>query len=209
MMSFPDQPLQIFLDALAAGTPAPGGGSATALSGALGASLVAMACRLTIGRKNYAAVEDEMQTILARAEILQRELRDLMQTDIDAYSSVMNAYQLSKNSDAEKITRNIAIQTALQLASQVPLIIAEKCAEVLDLAHAVAAKANRNAASDVGVGALMAQAGLHGASFNALTNLKHIHDDNFTRERRARANYLIAFAAQRQREILQLVEGRP
>jgi len=207
-MTFPEQPLQNFLDALASGEAVPGGGSVAALSGSLGASLVAMVCRLTIGKKGYDAVNDEMQTILPRAETLQSELRDLMQADTDAYLGVMNTYKLPKNTDTEKAARVAAIQSALMHASDVPMQVAEHCAQVLELALPVAKHGNKNAASDGAVGALMAEAGLRGAAFNVLINLASIQDENYVREQRARVNELVAFAEQRKCEILQIVEGR-
>ena len=104
-MAFASKSLHTFLDELASAEPAPGGGSVAALSGALGASLVAMVCRLTIGKKGYEAVSAEMRAILPRAEALQRELVELMQADTDAYTRVINAYKLPKRTDDEKAAR--------------------------------------------------------------------------------------------------------
>jgi len=207
-MAFSDKTLQVFLDEVASAEPAPGGGSVAALSGALGASLVAMVCRLTIGKKGYEAVSAEMQTILPRAEALQRELRDLMQADTDAYARVMDAYKLPKQTDAEKAARTRAIQNALKHASDIPLRVAELCAQVLELARPVAEKGNKNAASDGGVGALMAEAGLRGAAFNVSINLGAINDEAFVREHRARVQQLLADAEQRKNEIMKIVESR-
>jgi len=207
-MTMTDQSLQSFLDAVASAEPAPGGGSVAALSGALGASLVAMVCRLTIGKKGYESVGAEMQTILPRAGALQRELRDLMQADTDAYARVMDAYKLPKVTDAEKSARTRAVQDALKHASAIPMRVAELCAQVLELARPIAEKGNKNAASDGGVGALMAEAGLRGAAFNVSINLGAINDETFVREHRARVEKLLLDAAQRKNEILQIVEKR-
>ena len=207
-MSFSNESLQAFLDAVASAEPAPGGGSVAALSGALGASLVAMVCRLTIGKKGYESVGAEMQTILPRAGALQRELRDLMQADTDAYARVMDAYKLPKVTDAEKSARTRAVQDALKHASAIPMRVAELCAQVLELARPIAEKGNKNAASDGGVGALMAEAGLRGAAFNVSINLGAINDETFVREHRARVEKLLLDAAQRKNEILQIVEKR-
>lgn len=207
-MSLSEKSLQSFLDEVASAEPAPGGGSVAALSGALGASLVAMVCRLTIGKKGYEAVSDEMQAILPRAEALQRELRDLMQADTDAYARVMDAYKLPKQTDAEKAARTRAIQDALKHASNVPLRVAELCAQVLELARPIAEKGNKNAASDGGVGALMAEAGLRGAAFNVSINLGAINDETFVHEHRARVQQLLTDAEQRKHEILKIVQAR-
>lgn len=207
-MSFASQPLQTFLDELASAEPVPGGGSVAALGGAFAASLVSMVCRLTIGKKGYEAVSEELRTILPRAEALQHELCDLVQTDSDAYAGVIEAYKLPKDSDAETAARTHAVQDALKHASDVPLRVAERCADVLALARVVAEKGNKNAASDVGVGALMAEAGLRGAALNVSTNLGGIKDETYVRERRARVAELIAQADRSKREILSNVEGR-
>ena len=207
-MSFASESVQKFLDQLASAEPVPGGGTVAALSGSLGASLVAMVCRLTIDKKGYEAVSDEMQTILVRAEKLQNELRDLMQADTDAYARVMSAYKLPKNTDAEKIARTNTIQDALKHAADVPLQVAERCAQVLELARPVAEKGNKNTASDAGVSALMAEAGLRGAVFNVQINLGSIQDAAFAQDRRARTEQLVADAEQRKRDILATVEGR-
>ncbi|MBI5651595.1 MAG: cyclodeaminase/cyclohydrolase family protein [Chloroflexi bacterium] len=207
-MSLAEKSLQTFLDQLASGKAVPGGGSVAALSGSLAASLVAMVCRLTIGKKGYEAVSAEMEMILPRAEMLQRELRDLMQADIDAYARVMEAYTLPKETDAQKSARAIAIQNALKHASDVPLIVAEKCAAILDLAQSVAARGNKNAASDAAVGALMAEAGLRGAAFNVSINLGSIKDETYANEKRARVAQLGARADQLKGAILTTVEGR-
>ncbi len=207
-MNLHSHSLQTFLDELAADTPVPGGGSVAALGGALGAALVAMVCRLTIGKKGYEAVADEMRALLPRAEALRNELRDLIQADSDAYARVLDAYKLPKTNDAEQAARARAIQDALEYAADIPARVAERCAQVLDLARVVAEKGNRHAASDGAVGALMAHAGLRGAAFNVAINLAAIQDESFVSERRARLTQLAADAAQREREILQIVEGR-
>lgn len=207
-MTFTSQPLATFLDQVASVEPAPGGGSVAALSGALAASLVAMVCRLTIGKKNYESVNAEMQSILPSAEKLQRELSDLMQADTDAYVRVMQAYQLPKTTDAEKSARTLAIQNALKHASDVPLDVAEHCAQVIELTRVVAAKGNKNAASDGGVGALMAEAGLRGAALNVSINLAAINDVEFVRVHRERITQLIADAKAAKDEILKTVEAR-
>jgi formiminotetrahydrofolate cyclodeaminase len=188
------KPLQHFLDKLASAEPVPGGGSVAALAGSLAAALVAMVCRLTIGKKGYEAVTAEMQTILPRAESLQQELRDLMQADIDAYARVMDGYQLPKETATEKTVRAQAIQDALKHATEVPLRVAEYCSDVLDLARVVAEKGNPSAASDGAVGALMAEAGLRGAAFNVSINLASIKDEACVQEHRTRANELVVRA---------------
>jgi formiminotetrahydrofolate cyclodeaminase len=120
----------------------------------------------------------------------------------------MSAYRLPQGTGAEKAARARAIQAALQHASDVPLRVAEICAQVLELARVVAEKGNKNAASDGGVGALMAEAGLRGAAFNVTINLSGIQDQAFVQDRRARAASLCASAERTKQEIASIIEKR-
>jgi formiminotetrahydrofolate cyclodeaminase len=199
--------LEQFLDELASASPAPGGGSAAAMAGATGAALVAMVARLTIGRKNYQDVSAELESILPRADALRVELLQRMQQDADAYSRVMTAYQLPKETDAEKSTRAAAIERALQHASEIPLRVAQACAEILEMSATAAAKGNKNAASDAGAGALMAEAGLRAALLNVEINLGLIQNEQFVTTMRDAVEPLKQVAAKRQ-AILDMVQTR-
>lgn len=171
--------LDNFIDRLASGDPTPGGGSAAAMAGAAGAALVAMVARLTIGRKRYADVDAQMQTIMQRAEMLRARLTALVQEDADAYNQVSVAYRLPKTSDEEQAARAVAIQAGMQAASLTPLETAQTCAEVISLAEQVVTHGNVNARTDGGVGALLAHAGLQGAALNVEINLDSIDDPQF------------------------------
>lgn len=206
-MSLADSSLAGFTYELASASPAPGGGSAAALSGAVGAALVAMVCRLTIGRKSYLNVSGEFESMLPRADALRTELLELMQQDTDAYSAVMEAYQLPKESDVEKSERSQAIQEALKHAANVPLHVATACAEILEMGESAASRGNKNAASDAGAGALMAEAGLRAAVLNVEINLGLIQDDAFNASARARLEPLKHLSAKRQ-SILDVVQSR-
>lgn len=206
-MNFSDLTLTEFTKELASVSAAPGGGSAAALAGALGASLAAMVGRLTIGRKNYTDVSAEFEAIVPRADALKIELLELMQQDADAYAVVMQAYQLAKSNESEQAARTRAIQSALQRAAEIPLRVAQVCAEVLELGAVAGAKGNKNAASDAGVGALMAEAGLQAALLNVEINLGLIHDEEFKACIRAQLGPLKSAAANRQ-NILNIVQAR-
>ncbi|MCC7164747.1 MAG: cyclodeaminase/cyclohydrolase family protein [Anaerolineae bacterium] len=206
-MNFSDLTLTEFTKELASVSAAPGGGSAAALAGALGASLAAMVGRLTIGRKNYTDVSAEFEAIVPRADALKIELLELMQQDADAYAVVMQAYQLAKSTESEQAARTRAIQSALQRAAEIPLRVAQVCAEVLELGAVAGAKGNKNAASDAGVGALMAEAGLQAALLNVEINLGLIHDEEFKACIRVQLGPLKSAAANRQ-NILNIVQAR-
>lgn len=196
-----------FLDELASASPAPGGGSAAALAGALGAALVAMVCRLTIGRKSYQNVSAELEALLPRAQDRRQELMQLMDADAEAYQRVIAAYKLPKENDADTASRAVAVQEALQVAAQVPLQIAQACADVLTMSASVANKGNKNAASDAGAGALLAEAGLRAAIMNVEINLGLIDDAPFIQETRSQLEPLKQVSARRQ-QILDTVQAR-
>ncbi len=194
--SLSDLRVDDLLAALAAPTPAPGGGAVSAFAGALGAALVGMITGLTSGRERYAGVRDEMTAMAQRAEALRNALSAGMDADTDAYGAVMAAYRLPKETAAEKAARDAQIQVALRRAAEVPLSVAEMCLETLSLASRAAALGNRNAISDAAVGALMAHAGLQGAVRNVRVNLQSIEDAAFCTAIEARAGDLVAAGEQ-------------
>jgi len=120
----------------------------------------------------------------------------------------MDAYQMPKTTEAEKAARTRSVQEALKGASQVPLQIADRCAELIALARVVVEKGNKNAVCDAGVGALMADAGLRGAAFNVSVNLKSIKDETYLREASSRVDKLQALADESRHEILNMVHAR-
>ncbi len=184
-----------FLDALSSSAPAPGGGSVAALSGALGAALVSMVCNLTLGKKRYADVQDDITALVERSEALRHELTDLLEADVQAYTGVSQAYQMPRETDEEKAARSEAIQEALKKATVVPMQVAEACVQVLELCTPAAEKGNVNAVSDAGVAALMAEAGLRSAALNVLINTHAIKD--------------VDFAAQTESKLSDLLAGKP
>jgi methenyltetrahydrofolate cyclohydrolase len=180
-----------FADALGSDQTAPGGGSAAALAGALGGALAVMVARLTLGRAKYAAHQDEMAAVEAKADALKTTLLALVDADTAAYDQVTDAYKLPKDTDAQKARRTGAVQAAFRAATEAPLATAEACAEVLDLAGQVAAHGNRNAASDAAVAALLAHAGLRGAVRNVRINLGSLQDAAFRAHAEDRVTLLL------------------
>jgi formiminotetrahydrofolate cyclodeaminase len=165
-----------FITALAADSPAPGGGSAAAYTGALGAALVGMTARLTLGRKKYAGVENEMQAIAVQSDSLRQELLVSVERDAAAFEEVMLALRLPKESDDERRVRDNAVQEATLKATLVPLGVIRRISEVLELAARAAESGNLNAITDVGTGAELALAALRGASLNVQVNLTSLAD---------------------------------
>jgi formiminotetrahydrofolate cyclodeaminase len=174
-----------FTEKLGSDAPAPGGGSAAALSGALGAALVSMVCNLTVGKPKYAEHETFVQGILARSEELTKKLLDAIQKDTDAYDSVMAAFAMPKETAEQKTARSAAIQSAYKVAVASPETTAEHCLSVIELAESLLGKSNANAASDLAVGAIQAHAGLKGALANVQINLPSIKDAAYVAEKKA------------------------
>lgn len=160
-----------FLERLGSSDPAPGGGAAAALAGALGAALVQMTANLTIGRPRLADVEARARRIATQAGELRERLAQLSDADTEAFERVSAAYKLPRGDDADRLARSAAIQAALQTAAGVPLETARACADVLELAEAAAPVLNVAVISDVLVGALLAQSGLESAALNVEVNL--------------------------------------
>ena len=165
-----------FLDDLAAATAAPGGGSAAAYAGAMGAALVAMVAGLTIGRKKYLAVEAEMQAVRVQAEELRKELTDAVEDDSAAFEAVMGALKLPKETDEEQKSRAAAIYIATINAAHVPIHTVKNSVKVMELAARCAKDGNLNAISDAMSGAAMAHAALTAAGYNVRINLNSLED---------------------------------
>lgn len=162
------------MESIAASTPAPGGGTAAALAGVMAASLVQMVANLTIGRKKYASVEEQMQGINLKAAELKGQLSELAAEDARAYEEVMQAYKLPKTTPDEETARNKAIECALHGAAEVPLRTVQAALKVLELAAEVATAGNQNALTDAGVAALMASAALQAAAYNVSVNISSV-----------------------------------
>jgi glutamate formiminotransferase/formiminotetrahydrofolate cyclodeaminase len=183
--------LSEFIDAVASATPTPGGGTVAAVAGALAAALAAMVGRLTVGRKKYHDVDAEFQGIIAQAENLRSRLLHLGAEDAAAYAAVSAAYAIPKDRAAE---RTAAIQHALLGASKVPLETLRACREVAALAVRCAEAGNRNAVSDAGVGAMLADAAASGAAYNVRINVVGMPDPSAAAPLVAEAKELVAAA---------------
>ena len=168
--------LEQFGDSLAAATPTPGGGSAAALAGSLAASLVEMVCGLTIGKEAYRDHEPALLVMRDRAGTLRRELMAMVDRDALAYDGVMAAIRMPKGSDAEKAARQEALGCANMTATEIPLATAECCAALMGFARDLVSRGNRNALSDIGTAAVLAEAGLRGALMNVRINLGGLPD---------------------------------
>ncbi|MGQ0715006.1 MAG: glutamate formimidoyltransferase [Gemmatimonadaceae bacterium] len=181
-----------FIASVAAPTPAPGGGAVVAYAGALAAALAHMVAGLTVTRKKYAAVESEMRELIERAASLCPRLAELADADIRAYAAVTEAYKLPKEPPETAAARQQAIARALVGAAEVPLETARRCAEVAELAAAVAERGNTNAVSDAGVAALLAEAACRGAAYNVRINVAAMSDRSVGASLAAEAERLVS-----------------
>ncbi len=163
-----------FLEQVAGPTPTPGGGTVSAVAGALGAALATMVANLTLGKKKYAAAEEAMRLIKREAAEGQRALLGLARRDSEAFDAVLKARRMPQGSPAEQAERETALATAELDATRVPLQTAEACLKVLELAERAARQGNVNAASDAGVAGLLAAAAAEGALLNVQINLKSL-----------------------------------
>lgn len=203
-----DKPVQQFLDELASKAATPGGGSAAAIMGAMGAALVSMVCNLTLGKKNYEAVQDEMKALLEKSEALRARLTDMVKADVEVFNQVMAAYGLPKDTDEQKAARSLAIQAALKAATDVPLDCAEACAEVVRISQFTAEQGNRSAVSDAGVAVEVAYAALRSAALNVYVNTGAIKDQDFVASRLARLDSILAGQHELKEAVYQIVKGR-
>jgi methenyltetrahydrofolate cyclohydrolase len=178
--------VRAYLEKLASADPEPGGGSAAALAGALGAALVMMVTALTLGKERYAAVQTDMAEIKEKAEKLGASLTAFVTEDAEAYGAVAAAIKLPGDSSIQSRERNRVLQAALKGAAEVPLKIAEAAVEVARLSLPAAEKGNNNAVSDAGVAVLMAESAAQSAALNVKINLAWIEDDAFKKEAWAR-----------------------
>jgi formiminotetrahydrofolate cyclodeaminase len=203
-----DDSIQKFLDELAGPSSTPGGGSAAAVMGAMGAALVSMLCNLTIGKKNYAEVEAEMREVLGQSENLRHRLTGMINDDVAAFNQVMAAYGMPKNSEEEKARRTAAIQEALKRATLVPLSCAKTCFEVMELAKRAAEKGNVNVVSDAGVAVLAACAGLKSAALNVYVNTAAIKEEAFNAQKLAELDKVLANADSFTDGVYELAKGK-
>ena len=180
-----------FAAALSSDAPAPGGGSAAALTGALGAALTAMVCALTLDRKKYAAYQALAQQTLAQARELQRLLLEKMDEDTRAFGQMSAAFALPKETPEQSSARSAAIQRALAVCTETPLSVMALALQALELACGAMGKTNASALSDLGVAALSLRAALQGAWLNVLINTGSMKDAVLAADCRARGEALL------------------
>jgi formiminotetrahydrofolate cyclodeaminase len=200
--------LEEFLNALASRAPTPGGGSAAALIGAMGAALISMVCNVTLGKKGMEGAAAEMQSVCADSEALRLRLTAMIAEDIAAFDGLMSAYRMPKSNDAEKAQRGAAIQTGLINATKTPLACARACAEVIKLSGRAAQQGFSGVISDAGVGVLAAQTALRSAALNVQINAPLLEDRGFAAEAIKEVESLMESGARESEAVFALVRAR-
>ena len=195
MNMYIDETLQHYLDDLASAQPTPGGGSTAALSGAMGAALASMVCRLTIGKEAYAGVQQEIEELLKRTEHLRLRFQQLMQEDIEAYGRLSACYKLPRETSEERATRTEAIQKQLVEAALVPLEVAERAAELVQCCERIIEIGNATVLSDVATGAILASSAGEGAALMVRINVQALKNAELVVELGERLNRALTVIA--------------
>lgn len=207
-----DGSINSYVAQVASGAPTPGGGSVAALAGSLGSALTVMVGNLTIDKKVYGKLDDETKKEMEKNfDELQKsveKLNQIVDEDTKAFSGVMEAFKLPKETDEDKAKRTAAIQAGYKVALEVPLRCAEECFKALELQKVFAEHGNVNAITDVGVGALLAATGLEGALFNVTINLLSIKDTEYRNEMEKKVDRLLKDGTQLKEDLLKIVYGR-
>ena len=189
---------------LASSVPTPGGGGAAALTGALGIALGNMVGNLTLGKKKYAGVQEDIAALNQRAEALRADFVALIDADAEAFAPLSRAYGIPKDDPS----RAEVMETALKRAAEPPLEIMRKCAEALELVKEYAAKGSALAISDAGCAAALAIAAMKAAALNVRINTKSMADREAASEMNAEAAGLCEKYEKEAEEIYQNVYGR-
>ena len=193
-MKLADLKVTEFVDLLASDAPAPGGGSAAALEGAIGAALTAMVCGLTKGKKKFAEFNDLAVETEVKALALKDRFVDVMDRDTEAFNVVSAAFGMPKETDEEKAARSAAIQKGLEGCTATPFEMMEIAVETLELTDSILGKSNDSAASDLGVSALSLRAAIQGAWLNVLINIGSLKNKELAEDYRVKGEALLAKA---------------
>ncbi|MDO4482492.1 MAG: cyclodeaminase/cyclohydrolase family protein [Bacillota bacterium] len=196
-----------FVEILASKEAVPGGGGASAYVGSLGTALGSMVGNLTLGKKKYKDVEEDIKSLLDRSEKLIQRLNELVDEDAKAFKPLSEAYRLPSETEEEKEYKEKMIQTSLEAAAKAPLEIARVCGEAIDLHKEYAEKGSRLAVSDAGCGAVFCKAALQGARLNVLINLNLMKDEKLRDKMKKEIDEITSRGIKKADEIYEYVES--
>ena len=200
-----DLSLSDFIAKTASSDPVPGGGSVSAMCGSLSAALTKMVAGLTVGKKNYLAVSDQMQKVVDEMPAYIESLKEAIQEDSNSFDGVMAAFKLPKETEEDKAKRRKAIDDAMVIAAKVPLKTAETVAQLFPTLEFVAANGNKNAMSDIAVATMLARTAVFGALYNVRINLAGLPDSDFKTETYQKVTALHETAETKEKHILSLI----
>jgi len=203
-----EETLHRYLDDLASAQPTPGGGSTAALSGAMGAALASMVCKITIGKETYAGVRQEIEELLRRTEYLRSRFQQLIQEDIEAYGHLSASYKLPRETSEERKYRTDMLQKQLVEAALVPLEVVECAAELIQSCQRIAEIGGITLLSDIETGAILASCAGKGAAFMVRINVRSIKNDTLVVELEDRLNAALAIIDVGIDQVRTIVEGR-
>lgn len=206
-MKLQDLTLKQFLEKTAAKEALPGGGSSSALNAAIASALTGMMANLTVGKKNYTHVEEQMKKIVEEMEENRLHFINDIDRDADAYSLVMDAYKLPKETDEQKKLRSEKIQEAMKVASLVPMEVAERSHKMLDTVIETIRKGNKNAVTDGMVGLMACRTAIMGALLNVRINLSGINDAMFVEELKDKCDRIEKDTITRESEMIDWVKS--
>lgn len=207
-MGFSTVPCNEFVEVLGSKAPVPGGGGASALVGAVGTALGNMVGALTVGKKKYADVEEEMKELMAKATTLQDELLHLIERDAEVFEPLSKAYGMPRETEEEKAEKARVMEIVLKDACSVPMEIMEKCCEAIDIMVEFAAKGSALAISDAGVGVAFCKAALKGASLNVYINTKSMANKEYAAELNEKCDAMLEKYTKLADEVFDSVLGR-
>lgn len=201
-----DLTIKGFLAETAGSAPVPGGGSISALNGAIATALTEMVANLTVGKKKYEEVEGQMKTIAVEAALIRQRLVGYIDKDSEAYDRVFAAFKLPKETEEEKAVRSQVIQDATKEAALVPMQVAEEVSSVMETIIYVAKKGNQNAVTDACVAMMAARTCVLGALLNVRINLSSIKDEAFVKRMKEKADHMEAEAIRIEQKLLNWVK---
>ncbi len=201
--SLTDLTVKGFLDTTAGKDPVPGGGSISALCGSIAAALTEMVAGLTIGKKKYAEVEEQMKQLVERVQQIRQQLILDIDRDSEAYNVVFAAFQMPKETDEEKAARSAQIQEATKIAANVPMEVARRVYSLLSDIEEVVSNGNQNAVTDGCVAMMSARNAIIGALFNVRINLTSIKDEQYVADMTAEADRLEREVIEREAKVIE------
>ena len=201
-----DMTVKEFLDQTASSSPVPGGGSVAAFSAGVAAALTEMVANLTLGKKGYEEVQEEMKEIAGKGINYRKQFVEDIDRDSDAFNEVMAAFKLPKETEEEKEARKNAIQAGSKNATLVPLQVAKNAFEMMDMIEKVVEQGNKNAVTDGAVAAMMARTAVLSALYNVKINLGSIKDTAFVEKVTKEMNVLESKVHEMEQKILAKVQ---